>query len=410
MPFAIKAIITMKQIKNLVSKKILSKLFLLLVFPLCILSCSKKSPLDTILYSDSEIINKVISNVEDHEVQIIYSQIHRDEEGNITFEDYQYNVSDSVYFYPASTVKLPVALLALEKLNELQKQGVPIDLHTHFKTQNDTLYSNLEKEIEKIFGVSSNLAYNRLFEFLGQDDINKRLAEKNIPGSISHRLSAFFSHNPKTQSIVFKQHLDDSIPVYVQNTIENKIPSKLTLQRTQKGIGYIYNDSLMQKPKDFSEKNYLPLSSLHGIMKRIHFPELFPENQQFRLTKSDSEFITQTMKRTPADLGFDKSKYYDAYGKFFMFGDSKKNIPQHIQIHNKVGYAYGYLTDCAYIMDTKNNVEFLLSATIHVNQNRIFNDDQYEYKEIGIPFLAELGRQIHDYELNRKRQRTNIHQ
>ena len=59
-----------------------------------------------------------------------------------------------------------------------------------------------------------------------------------------------------------------------------------------------------------------------------------------------------------------------------------------------MGYAYGYLTDCAYIVDKKKNKEWLITATIHVNDNQIFNDDKYEYDNIGIPFLAELGRQL----------------
>ena len=37
---------------------------------------------------------------------------------------------------------------------------------------------------------------------------------------------------------------------------------------------------------------------------------------------------------------------------------------------------------------------FILSATIKVNNNRIYNDDKYEYDDIGFPFLAELGREI----------------
>ena len=44
----------------------------------------------------------------------------------------------------------------------------------------------------------------------------------------------------------------------------------------------------------------------------------------------------------------------------------------------------------------------MLTATILVNKDGIFNDDNYEYDEIGIPFLAELGRQLYNYELSRK--------
>ena len=86
-----------------------------------------------------------------------------------------------------------------------------------------------------------------------------------------------------------------------------------------------------------------------------------------------------------------------------MYGDTKADIPDTIKIYNKVGFAYGTLTDCAYITDTKNRAEFMLTATILVNKDGIFNDDQYEYDEVGIPFLAELGRAFYQFELNRKK-------
>jgi hypothetical protein len=68
-------------------------------------------------------------------------------------------------------------------------------------------------------------------------------------------------------------------------------------------------------------------------------------------------------------------------------------IPE-IRIYNKVGYAYGTLTDVAYIRDENNNIEFFLTATILVNENMIFNDDIYEFEQIGIPFLGALGRAV----------------
>ncbi|MEL6562013.1 MAG: hypothetical protein AAFQ94_27750, partial [Bacteroidota bacterium] len=66
--------------------------------------------------------------------------------------------------------------------------------------------------------------------------------------------------------------------------------------------------------------------------------------------------------------------------------------------------AYGYLIDNAYIVDFDNGVEFMLSAVIHVNENRIFNDGVYEYDSIGFPFMAQLGQQIYQLELKRNRQ------
>ena len=94
---------------------------------------------------------------------------------------------------------------------------------------------------------------------------------------------------------------------------------------------------------------------------------------------------------------------YDSYCKFLMFGDSKKPIPRSIRIFNKVGDAYGFLIDNAYIVDFEKGVEFILAATILCNSDGIFNDDTYDYDAVGFPFLARLGRAAYQYELTRKR-------
>jgi hypothetical protein len=105
------------------------------------------------------------------------------------------------------------------------------------------------------------------------------------------------------------------------------------------------------------------------------------------------------------DAYSDSTRYPQAYVKFLMYGGDAKEIPPHIRIFNKVGDAYGFLTDAAYIVDFKNNIEFILSATIYTNDNQTFNDDHYEYAEIGLPFLENLGQAIYEIELGRERER-----
>lgn len=68
-----------------------------------------------------------MQNVEQHRVQIIYTQIDRDAENRPTFTSFTYRVDPAEYFYPASTVKLPTALLALEKLQRLSIDGLGRD-------------------------------------------------------------------------------------------------------------------------------------------------------------------------------------------------------------------------------------------------------------------------------------------
>ena len=101
---------------------------------------------------------------------------------------------------------------------------------------------------------------------------------------------------------------------------------------------------------------------------------------------------------------YNKKNYGDSYKKYFMYGTLQNNIDSDtLRIFNIVGQSYGYISDCAYICDFKNNVEFILSAVIYVNKDGIINDGKYEYKEIGLPFLCNLGRVIHYYEISRKK-------
>ncbi|MCX2679233.1 serine hydrolase [Galbibacter sp. EGI 63066] len=373
--------------------------YLGLFFCLFITGCTEhnttQNPIEKALKSNKPIIKKVVDSVENHELQIIFTKINRNGD-SISFTDYQYQVNDSNYFYPASTVKLPIALLALEKLGKDKR----FNRKTQFYVEGDSIETTVENEIDKIFAVSDNEAFNRLFEYLGADYINKTLKSKGLkPIRISHRLSTPDAYNVTTKPLIFYEK--DSLLTEVPGTI-NQEPTPLKINRLIKGKGYMDNDSLVMEPMDFSLKNYLPLTTLHNIVKRVIFPQTFKENERFELKPTDRTFILNSMASYPKDHGYDPVEYYDSYGKFFIYGDSKENIPRDIKIHNKVGYAYGYLTDCAYIHDQENDVEFIVSATIHVNENRIFNDNNYEFDNIGIPFLAELGRQLYKQQLQEK--------
>lgn len=335
-----------------------------------------------------------MDSVAQYEVQIRYTQIDRLKD-SIIFTDYDFQVNDSMYFYPASTVKFPVALLALERLYKTDT----LNVHTKYYVEGDTIESTVAQDITEIFAVSDNLANNRLFELLGQNAINASLKEKNIaPVRISHRLG-YHSEVLRTKPLVI--YLNDSttgmsVPSYNTN------PEPLKLKGIKKGLGYMDDDGLVIEPFDFSLKNYLPLSTLHSILKRIIFPEKFKHNERFHVGNEQRELLLKVMSTVPRNVGYDQNIYHDGYCKFFMYGDTKEKIPPTLKIYNKVGFAYGTVTDCAYIKDSLNNVEFLLTATILVNQDGIFNNDHYEFEEIGIPFLAQLGREIYAEELKRK--------
>ncbi len=373
---------------------------MLLVFTLLFfVSCSEKQPADPLLFilenSGEAPIRAVMDNhLESYEVQIQYSRIQR-ENNAITFTDYNFQVNDSSYFYPASTVKFPIAVLALEKISN----DPALSADTRFYVEGDTVETTFGDEVVKIFAVSDNQASNRLFELLGQDSINRRLAALGAgPARIAHRLSTENADDITTRPLIV--YLNDSTTTHNEALISAPL-THLNLEKIQKGIGYIEEDSLVEEAFDFSLKNYYPLKTQQQLMKRVIFPEAFEPSERFNLDEDGRKLLLEAMWGPPKKWGYDAEEFYDCYVKFFICGDSKEPMPDHIKIYNKVGYAYGTLTDCAYIQDGENDVEFILTATILVNKNGIFNDDNYEYESVGIPFLAALGREIYQYELQR---------
>ena len=82
---------------------------------------TKNDPLlkDILSNIQDSTTKSVLNNPDQYRIQIIYTQINRDKKGKPTFSNYQLNVDPEFYFNPASMVKMPLAFLAMEKLNQL---------------------------------------------------------------------------------------------------------------------------------------------------------------------------------------------------------------------------------------------------------------------------------------------------
>lgn len=393
------------------------KIFLLFLTLTIGVGC-QRSPLKRIL-SESPDTVRTVAHDPAHEVQIMYVQIDRDADNRPEFRASHFN-THADYFYPASTVKLPMALLALEKINDLAIPGLSRSSRMHtdsvrppqskalLDSTSESGVPTVEHYVHKIFVVSDNDAFNRLYEFVGWDEIQTRLRSHGLARTrIVHRLSdARFgpAENRYTNPVQFFHQ--DTL-VYSQPERVAKDSIEYRPRKEVKGVAYINPaGERVGAPFDFSMKNYYPLEDQVRTLQLLFFPESFPASERFNLSEADQQFVYQAMCLLPRESkhpAFDTSEYFDSYVKFFMFGDSKEGIPPHIRIFNKVGWAYGYLTDCAYIVDFDAKVEFILAATVHVNENNTYNDGEYEYEEVGLPFLAELGRQVYAYELERPR-------
>ena len=379
----------------------------------------KDSLLNSIFVSNhNDVFQQVLHDPQTYRLQIIYTEINRDKRNNPSFKNYYFNYNPDLYFNPASTVKLPLAFLALEKFNKMHIRGVTkytslqfdssyerqVKLHKDSTSQNQ--FPSIAHFIRKAFLVSDNDAYNRMYQFVGQQTINRRLHEKGYSDiRITRQFMGFSAEqNRHTNSLRFLD--DNGNLIYLQPAAYNPdsfyFPHEIKIGNAH----YNRNDSLVHEPIDFTYANYLSLEDLQQLMQSVLFPSSVPRRQRFDLRKDDYQFLYRYLSQYPSESNYpkyDSNKFYNSFVKFF-FKYGSHELPSQVRVFNKPGWSYGFLTDVSYIADFKNNVEFMLTATLYVNSDGILNDDKYDYDGIGYPFLYQLGRTIYQYELKRNRQ------
>lgn len=366
----------------------------------------------------SPFLLEVLNNPDTFHYQLIYTQINRDEHNVPSFKHYYLHVDRNRYFNPASTVKMPLTFLALEKLNRMEITDVNRDTpmltdsafngqtSVHADSSAENGLPSVAHYIKKIFLVSDNDAYNRLYEFIGQQTINERLWEMGYKDfRITRRFArATEEENRHTNPIRFVN--PDGSLIYEQPAAYNTVPFDFSRKQFVGNAHYDRDENYIPEPMDFTTHNNAPLEDLQQLMLSVLFPEQVTGKQRFGLTEDDYRFLYRYMSELPSESRFpayDTTVFFDSYTKFFFFRAGKKSIPPHIRVFNKTGWSYGFLTDIAYIADFKNNVEFMLTGNIYANKDGVLNDDKYEYEETGYPFFRETGNIIYEYELQRKR-------
>jgi hypothetical protein len=335
-----------------------------------------------------------------YKLQIIYTQINRDSLQNPHFVVHQYNVSDEKYFYPASLVKLPVSLLALEKLNTLKLDSLNekttmvtlADGGCQYATLSDSSscsgLPSLQHYIKKMMLVSDNQAFSRVYEFLGQDYIHEQLGMKGFSKSrITHRFDGWCSvgENKCSNPILF--YSNSGRMIYDQAKKCSQRTWKHPLKKVVVGKAHIVNGKKVKRGKNFTNMNFIPLNEIDVMLKSIVMPVAGAHVKEFNLTPEQRKMMLAYLSMFPRESDcpkYDTTRFEDSHKKYFLLGDIH-GITQNdsIRIFNVVGMSYGFLSDCAYIVDFKNNLEFFLSAAIYVNKNEVINDGNYEYKSLG---------------------------
>ena len=378
----------------------MKRILLLSIYSL-LLSCSS-NPIELVLKSDT-FLKGIVNDKQDYAIQIMLTKINQ-YGSNVDFHSYQYQVDENQYFYPASTIKLPLVILTLKKINELRSRGSEITLKSKIvlsskdstaKLKLKDSITSFQNLIADIFLVSDNSASNILIDFIGYNYFNQEMKNAGFEKTyLNHKFNPdpYFNYTWK-------------ISDYFNNVISSNGDKQLIIKAEAKTKGLFIgerrylNGEILGEPLNFSKKNRFSIADMHNLIKYIFYPEIFDKANNFNLSVEDYDFLRYWMSRfTYEDIGekfIQNENFFETYNKFFIHGDEQIPINKNIRVYNKIGQAYGTSLDNGLIKNYQDNIEFILSATIYTNKNNVINDNLYEYRDIGVPFLAKLSRAIY---------------
>jgi hypothetical protein len=384
----------------------------------------KKTPFffDSLFAKYPDQFDSVVRHKEDYRLQLLYTRVDRDANNIPHLTTYSFD-ADKYYYYCASMMKLPACALTLEKLHDLSQYHVSMfdSLGIDSVTCPDlspesmmlgTPYSCLSQYIKEMLLVSNNSAFNPVYDFLGQQSFQDRMHQIGFSSTVisnryagcdtdaNRRCNPVYLYDRKTHQLKYSQ----PCAINPRRQFYQGELSPLV------GNAYLGGGGVINEPKSFRFANYIKLSELHRLLTKIILPETQTPSEKLRLTPTDYQYLYKCMGMFPRECAypaFDSVHYPDNYMKYFMGIDSGSyTMPANIRIFNKVGQAYGFMTDCSYVMDTLNKVEFFLSCAMYLNADGILNDGKYEYDQIGYPFFHSLFNAVYNEELTRRKDFT----
>ncbi len=362
------------------------------------------------LLANPPTLTAIRDSAEAHRLQILVSEV-IEPKGNRAPHLIRHAFRiDQEYFYPASSIKIFAALGALEWLEENTERQPPPHLYTplciHPLFDDEELDEldpsnraggkiTIGHEIRKLCIVSDNTAFNRLYELLGHRDVNERAWRAGFSSvRCLHRLAEFreFEENRKTPSIEF----------LVGNGLTIEIPernSDLEIDSSgwsglQVGSAHFRGEERIETPMDFIRKNSVSILDLQDVMIDALRPELSELNPGYRISPEQRAFISAALRELPRESGnpeYDPGNYPDDYVRYLLPGLRRVIPAEQLVVYDKVGLAYGFSIENAYVVHLGTGRSFFVTACLYTNPNSTVNDGEYGYDEIALPFWSDLG-------------------
>lgn len=317
---------------------------------------------------------------------------------------------DAEYVYPASAIKTFAAVGALRVLQDLRKAGHRVGLHTPLaycegnQTRCDITAdeSNLDggaitvgHEIRKMQLVSNNIAFNRLYELVGHEALNRSMWSLGFDSlRVQHRMYGVRDpvaqrHTPRVELRPRKGK-----PVVIEARQSELAMPPLPYPSLSLGVAYIDDEThtKVEQPLDFTTKNYVSVRDLHALALAIARPDL-PGVPDLELSKKHREWLIASMEENPSESvnpAYPDEKNGLRYKT--MIGGMRKVIDlSRIRYVGKAGRAYGFHLDNAYIEDVQSGRAMAVTVVVYANENQVLNDNAYEYDGVTRPLLRNLG-------------------
>lgn len=347
---------------------------------------------------------RAVLDAPDRQVQLIWLRPQRS--GGARMRRLAHGLAPRRWFSPASVSKLPMALLMAERLAE---HGLGADAVIRLNAapesgewpQDEPLAERFARGLDRTFAVSDNAPYNRWYDALGADAIHARLAALGYPDV--RLVSRLGSPDPEANRRSVGAALLDARGDVVASTAAMRAEARrFPFGEARIGRGWM-NDvgEVVPGPRDVSRSNFMPLADSLRMLQAFVRPESVPERQRWRIAGPLRERLLHALALRPRDSvdpRYDERDHPDGYARWFFVGDGATRYPDGLRVLGKTGMAWGWLSEVAHVRDDDSGAEFMLAASIHCNADGIYNDDRYDYDDVGLPFLAAIARAVLDVE------------
>ncbi|MBL0869711.1 MAG: serine hydrolase [Phycisphaerales bacterium] len=388
----------------------------------------------SVLGHASPRVRRAVQNAEEHRLQILVSAFDRPLVGHAEMVEHAHDRAwpmlfaarrphqpppsrstarfrcDAEYFYPASTIKLSAAIVALRTVQSLAAINPAITVRTplaihpcftdqsledHDPTNTDGGTLCVEHEIRKTVIVSDNPSFNRLYTIAGHRELNETLWNMGLKSTrINHRLADPRSREDhrKTGEVEFKLFSGTTLRLPARTSdliIDNADQPGLLIGKQHKDA-----DKLLDGPMNFHWRNRTSLEDLHNLLAMVLLPDLHDLPGSTGLSEQHRLLLCRAMwplPRQSENPKYDPRNFPDIYVKYALPGVRRLVNDEDIAIFSKVGQAYGFTIENALITDRKTGRGFMLSATIYSNSSGVIGADSYDYATVSIPFMADLA-------------------